>query len=203
MLAADGSRPVMPIRQHLIRALGVGVILSLVLFLAALHPRPDIAQALLTVPFVFKLILAVSVVAGAAVLLTEVARPVWHYRWGWPLMLAPLLLAGGVIVEFATAPSPTWASRIVGHNASHCLSLIPLLSLPPAACLFAALRRGAPMNPALAGAIAGLVSGGIGALLYAPRCPDDSPFFVATWYSIAIAIVTTAAACAGSRLLRW
>jgi hypothetical protein len=83
------------------------------------------------------------------------------------------------------------------------LSLIPLLSLPPLACLLATLRHGAPLHPMWTGATAGLVSGGVGALLYALSCPDDSPLFVATWYSIAIAVVTAGSTYVGKRLLRW
>jgi hypothetical protein len=66
-----------------------------------------------------------------------------------------------------------------------------------------ALRRGAPSSPGYAGAVAGLVSGGIAAALYALTCPDDSPLFIATWYSLAIAAVVAGTAWVGSRVLRW
>jgi hypothetical protein len=59
------------------------------------------------------------------------------------------------------------------------------------------------MKPVLAGATAGLVASGVGSMLYALTCPDDSPLFVATWYSIAILLVTSVAAGVGRRLLRW
>ncbi|HUI21148.1 MAG TPA: NrsF family protein, partial [Methylocella sp.] len=58
-------------------------------------------------------------------------------------------------------------------------------------------------RPALAGAAAGLLAGAIGAAFYATHCPDDSPLFVATWYTLAIAFVTAIGAIAGARLLRW
>lgn len=61
----------------------------------------------------------------------------------------------------------------------------------------------ANQSPVAGQAIAGLVSAGVGALLYALSCPDDSPFFIATRYSLAIAIVTGATAYVGNRLLRW
>jgi len=54
-------------------------------------------------------------------------------------------------------------------------------------------------------AAAGLVAGGLSAALYATHCTDDSPLFVATWYTIAIAAVTVLGAildggcCAGER----
>lgn len=66
-----------------------------------------------------------------------------------------------------------------------------------------ALRHGAPGRPALAGAFAGLLSAGFAATLYASQCIDDSPLFVATWYSIAIAAVTAIGALAGKKLLRF
>ena len=65
------------------------------------------------------------------------------------------------------------------------------------------LRHGAPTRPALAGAIAGLLSAGLAATLYAAHCTDDSPLFVATWYTIATALVTATGALAGSRVLRF
>jgi hypothetical protein len=65
------------------------------------------------------------------------------------------------------------------------------------------LRQGAPEHPALAGAAAGLFAGAIGAHLYATHCPDDSPLFVAAWYTLAIAFVVGTGALAGSRCLRW
>jgi len=43
----------------------------------------------------------------------------------------------------------------------------------------------------------------LAAALYALHCTDDSPLFVATWYSLAIAGVTVLGWAVGSRLLRW
>jgi len=75
---------------------------------------------------------------------------------------------------------------------------LPLL----AGALFG-LRQGAPARPAVAGAIAGLASAGLAATLYASHCTDDSPLFVATWYTIATALVTAIGALAGSKLLKF
>jgi hypothetical protein len=47
------------------------------------------------------------------------------------------------------------------------------------------------------------ICGAIGAALYATHCPDDSPLFVAAWYSLAIGFTAAIGALAGSRLLRW
>jgi hypothetical protein len=55
----------------------------------------------------------------------------------------------------------------------------------------------------VSGAVAGLLAGGLAATLYATHCPDDSPLFVAIWYSLAIALVVLAGAVVGRRVLRW
>ncbi len=62
---------------------------------------------------------------------------------------------------------------------------------------------GAPAHPSVAGAIAGMLSAGLAATMYASHCTDDSPLFVATWYSIATALVSAIGALAGSRILRF
>jgi len=51
--------------------------------------------------------------------------------------------------------------------------------------------------------VAGLFSGAVAAAIYAAHCPDDSPLFVALWYSLAIAIVAAAGGIAGRLALRW
>ncbi|MCC8951144.1 DUF1109 family protein, partial [Bradyrhizobium sp. Arg62] len=58
-------------------------------------------------------------------------------------------------------------------------------------------------RPAVAGAIAGLLSAGLAATVYASHCTDDSPLFVATWYTLATAIVASVGALMGNRALRY
>jgi hypothetical protein len=92
-------------------------------------------------------------------------------------------------------------TRLVGNNSKICMSGIPLISLPLLAAALIGLRHGAPTRPALAGAIAGLVSSGLAATLYAAHCTDDSPLFVATWYTLATALVSVVGALAGRKVL--
>jgi hypothetical protein len=174
-----------------------------VLTLFIRHPRADIYHALFTVRFLFKIILVTSLTASAVVFLPGTAGPVPRHRRLRVLLIAPVLLAAGILVELVAVPTHAWAVNLMGHNAAQCLALIPLISIPTLACLLVALRSGAPLQPGLAGAAAGLVSGGIAATVYALTCPDDNPLFIAAWYSLAIAIITAASACVASRLLRW
>jgi hypothetical protein len=55
----------------------------------------------------------------------------------------------------------------------------------------------------LAGAVAGLLAGGLAATFYAAHCFDDSPLFVATWYTIAIIILAALGALGGRFFVRW
>ena len=73
----------------------------------------------------------------------------------------------------------------------------------PLGALLIALRAGAPQSPAMAGAVAGLLAGALSAALYATHCPDDSPLFVALWYTLAVGLVTLTGALLGHRVLRW
>jgi hypothetical protein len=119
------------------------------------------------------------------------------------LAMAPLLALAAVATEFVSVPPADWGARWIGTNAALCLTFIPLIGIGPLAVLLLAMRRGAPTRPRLAGALAGLAAGGIAATFYAAHCTDDSPFFVATWYTLAVALLAAAGAIAGSRVLRW
>lgn len=202
VLVADGSRRVVPIERTLMRASGVAFMLAeLSLFLR--HPRADIVPAFSSAPFVFKVVLMLVLAGTGIVAFLDTARPVSACARRWALLPAPLLLAGAVVVELLTVPPQAWSAHLIGHNAAHCLTFIPLISLAPLACLLIALRSGAPRHPALAGASAGLLAGALGAAIYALTCPDDSPLFVAAWYTAALAVITATSAAIGKYLLRW
>jgi hypothetical protein len=114
------------------------------------------------------------------------------------------LLGVGMMGEMMMMPHRApMTTRLIGSNSRVCLTAIPLLSLPLLSAVLFALRRGAPTRPAVAGAFAGLASAGLAATLYAAHCTDDSPMFVATWYTIAAGIVAAIGAFAGSRVLKF
>ena len=193
-----------PPQRTLGLSLLVGAALTLALFLLVLGVRPDIRVALGTPRFVFKPLLTLTVLAGALGVLVRLSRPgIRVGRWARALWLAPLLLLVAVAVELSVLPGTLWSTRAVGKNALWCVSLIPMLAVPPLACGMYALRQAAPTRPALAGAVVGLVAGAVAATVYALHCTDDSPLFVGIWYVLALGIVTAAGAVSGARLLRW
>ena len=75
---------------------------------------------------------------------------------------------------------------MMGQSNGQCVAFISLMSLPLLAASLWALRRGASTRPALSGALAGLLSGGAAAAVYAVHCTEDSPLFYAFWYVLAI-----------------
>lgn len=200
-LAADGADPPIPMTRHLGRALPAGLIAAAVLFALALGPRADIASAVQEPRFLFKFAVTLLLAGSAALAALQLARP--EGRMPLLMLAGPVVLLLGVLGELAAMPASTWAPRLLGNNARVCLIAIPLLSLPVLAAGLLALRQGAPSRPALAGAVAGLLAGGLAATLYAAHCADDSPLFVATWYTLAVGVVAGLGALAGQRLLRW
>jgi hypothetical protein len=191
-------------RSILAGAVAGGIIIAAIVFFGGIGFRPDISEAAESNRFLFKFVVTISLAVAAIWVTLSVGRPGGSIgQRGLVLALAPALLAGAAVVELLVLPESQWMPSLVGHNARFCLTLIPLLSLGPLACLLAALREGAPSSPGLAGAVAGLAASGIAATFYAANCTDDSALFVITWYPIATLIVTTAGYLAGRKLLSW
>jgi hypothetical protein len=184
-------------------AVAIAIVLAAIAFFSLLGPRADIAAAAATPRFLLKFVLTAALAATALACAAALARPQASPRIVGLLALAPAMLALSVASEMMLVPQPGWYARWIGNNNMQCLTFIPLIGLAPLAVLLAALRRGAPARPHLAGAIAGIAAGGIAATFYAAHCTDDSPLFVATWYSIAILGLAALGALAGGRVLRW
>lgn len=203
-LVLDASRPRHSLAQRVLAAAFLGALVAGLLFAFTLGVRPDIKNAFETWRFVFKFALALTCMACTLWACLQLARPEVRLKdvLGW-LALGPAILAAGVLCELMVVPSAQWTDRTAGNYAGTCLLAIPLLSVVPLAALLVALRAGAPRFPASAGAVAGLLAGCLSAALYATHCPDDSPLFVAVWYTLAIALVTMTGALAGYRVLRW
>lgn len=182
----------------------LGFVLSLLLFIWLVPLRPHLGEAMGTFPFVLKPIEMGILVAVSAIIVLRLAIP--GAPLGWTLIAAaavPAIMVAAVAVELMQVPRGEWLVKLAGQHWYMCVLNMVLLSLPILAALLFGLRYGAPTRPTLAGAGAGLLSGALAASLYIAHCPDDSPLFVAAWFTLAIAIATGIGALAGSRLLRW
>lgn len=203
-LAADNAHRAPRVGALMTTGLLVAAPFSILIFATFLGVRPDVMTAMHNPFFDTKFAVTLSLAIPAIIISLHLSRPEALMRgWGWLLLLPVGLLAVAIGSEAMMAPAMPMTMRLVGKNSRWCMSAIPAMSMPLLAGALFGLRHGAPSRPALAGALAGLLSAGLAATLYASHCTDDSPLFVATWYTIATAIVTAIGAAVGSRVLRY
>jgi hypothetical protein len=203
-LAADGTHRARPVGYVLGLALLAAAPVSLAMFLSGLGVRPDVMAAMHNPFFDLKFVVTLALAVTAIVVSLHLSRPEVSLKGWWWLLLIPVgILAAGIASEMMIPQRLPMIVRLIGSNSRICLTAIPLMSLPLLAGALLALRHGATTRPAAAGAIAGLLSAGLAATLYASHCTDDSPLFVATWYPIAIALVAAVGALVGSKVLRF
>lgn len=203
-LTADNPHRARPVGFVLALALLAAAPVSLLMFFAELGVRPDVMTAMHNPFFDLKFAVTLALAAAAITIALHLSRPEASLRgWVWLLIIPAGLLVGGISGEMMVPQRLPMMTRLVGSNSKVCMTAIPIMSLPLLAASLVGLRHGAPTRPAAAGAMAGLLSAGLAATVYASHCTDDSPLFVATWYSLAAALVTALGALLGSKLLRF
>ena len=203
-LAADSAYRPRPMWLALTLALVSAAPITIAIFFWRLGVRPDVMTAMHNPFFDLKFAVTLGLAIPAIAISLHLSRPEASLRgWLWLLVIPVGLLVAGIAGEMMLPQRLPVMARLIGSNSRICLTAIPLMSLPLLAAALIGLRHGAPSRPALTGAIAGLLSSGLAATLYASNCTDDSPLFVITWYSIATAMVASIGALAGNRLLRF
>lgn len=203
-LAADNAHRSRSVGIVLALALMAAAPLSTAMFMMGLGVRPDVMAAMRNPFFDMKFVVTLALAIPAIAISVHLSRPEASLHiWGWLLIAPIIVLACTIISEMMLPQRLPMMTRLIGHNAMACSIAIPLMSLPLLAAAMIGLRRGAPARPAAAGAIAGLSSAGLAATLYAAHCPDDSPLFVATWYTLAAGMVAGLGALIGSKVLRY
>jgi len=203
-LAADHAHRSRPVSFVLTLALLAAAPISILMFVTEMGVRPDVMTAVHNPFFDLKFAVTLALAAAGITISLHLARPEASLRgFVWLLAIPAGLLVAGISGEMMMPQRLPMMTRLVGSNSKVCLTAVPLLSLPLLAASLIGLRHGAPARPAVAGAMAGLLSSGLAATLYASNCTDDSPLFVATWYTLATAVVTAIGALVGSRVLRF
>ena len=203
-LAADNAHRARPVGFVLALALLLAAPVSIAIFLSELGVRPDVMTAMRNPFFDLKFAVTLALAISAIAISLHLSRPEASLRgWVWLLLIPIGLLAAGIAGEMMMPQRMPMMMRMMGKNAWNCLTSIPLMALPLLAAALVGLRHGAPARPAVAGGLAGLLSAGLAATLYASHCTDDSPLFVATWYTIAAVLVAGVGALAGPRVLRF
>ena len=203
-LLVKDLKPEWPFNRVVLLAMGVGVLIASFAFLIGVGFRADIAEAMRSWRVLLKFVLTGTLAVSMTGLLSNLGRPNGAIEgWSWWAAAAPVMLVCAIAVELVTEPEAKLLARLVGHNSRTCLTVIPLLSVGPLLCFFAALRTGAPRASGFAGAVAGVAASGIGATFYAANCTDDSPLFVASGRPLAILLVSAIGRFGERLLLRW
>ena len=185
-------------------ALVAGIAISILVLVSTIGMRRDMPDAIETARVLFKIGTTLMLAIAASSLVFQAGRPAAGLKARARLLAVPLaLVVAAVTAELVMTPTDSWPTRMVGNYAGFCMMFIPVLAVAPLVAFMIALRHGAPDDPGRSGAVAGLAAGAIAAAVYAWHCPDDSPLFVATWYTLAIAIVSAVGYFAGRRFLRW
>ncbi len=203
LLVQDLPNQPKPVRTILLRWWPAAAALAGVGFLALTGVRPDLVAAGLA-PTLLKLMLgaliALTAIAGAL----DLSRPEVQAPAASKWLLAVVGFLGLIVAtDLLRHGLDGWWARLFGKGIVTCLTLVPALAALPLVASLTILRRGATTEPMAAGALAGLASAGLAILAYGLFCNEDSPLFVATWYSLAALIVGLAGAALGRAMLRW
>lgn len=195
-------------RRQMSRTVGgaaaVGAVVALGAALIVLGGRPDSWSAGTLGFMIAKLAFSVTVTASALFYLIRFVRPTDGRHGPMALLALPFVgIVGLAAISLAYAPAVHWQVMLMGDEWLECLLSIPVIAIVPFALVVWAARQAAPTDLQRAGALAGLVAGGLSAIGYALHCTADSLPFVAIWYTGTIMVCTFAGAILGPRLLRW
>lgn len=204
-LLATGAAPVA--RNVPEKRLGWAMVLSLPVALVVMlgfGVRPDLWDALSDRMLWAKLAFP-GTVAGISLL--------WVLRLSRPGMPAGRLPVGLAFPALGMGLLAAWslgkadpadrAALVLGSTWQVCTLNIALVAVPVFVGGFWALKGLAPTRLALTGAVAGLMAGAAGAVVYALHCPEmDAPFLL-VWNGLGMLLPAAAGAALGPRLLKW
>ncbi|MDQ0071602.1 hypothetical protein J2W34_003396 [Variovorax boronicumulans] len=185
-------------------ALLVGMPLSFVILFAEYGLRRDLVQAMFWPMFWVKVLFPLCIAAAGFVMVQRLARPGVAVRHAWVGAVLPVLGVWALAaIAWFTLPAEDKMPSLMGQSWRICALSIGLMALPVFAATLVALKGLAPTQPALAGAAAGVLAGGVGAAVYALHCMELTAPFLAVWYVSGIAVPVLVGAALGPRLLRW
>ena len=203
-LIAHLSDDLVPAPPHyvgrvLAMGLGLGFLLSAILMLVAMGPRPDLALAMAGGAFWMKLAYTLSFAALGLWLVERLGRSDASARKPTLLLLVPVILLLAVAIVQLMTPGVNRHHLVMGDSWRVCAIDILALSAPVFVTVFWALRKLAPTRLAVAGAGAGLLAGAAGASVYAFHCVEYTAPFILIWYTSGMVV----AALIGAGISRW
>ncbi len=203
MLATQaGPAPAFPVGRRLAGSVALGLLASSVLALALIGPLP--AAVFYTAAPWIKLIYAALLLAGASTLAARLSRPASSTAMGRAAVASTVIvmLLAGAATLISASEGERW-SALSGQTWWMCPWMLMMLSLPALMAILWTMRSLAPTRLKQAGCAAGLSAGAVGAMGYSLACPETSVAFVATWYSLGIALTGWLGHWLGPKALRW
>lgn len=208
LVAMLATGPVAAPRRAASRRLGLallaGLPISFLILFAEYGVRRDLVQAMFWPMFWVKVLFPLCIAAAGFVAVQRLARPGVAVRRAWVGAVLPVL---GVwvlaVIAWFAVPAEERMPSLMGQSWRICALSIGLMALPVFAATLVALKGLAPTQPALAGAAAGALAGGVGAAVYALHCMELTAPFLAVWYVSGIVVPVLVGAALGPRLLRW
>jgi hypothetical protein len=191
-------------RNDLLIGLSCGATVSLLAIILVFGFQPGLIRPSHGLPLVVKVSYTLSLAAVASSMLVPMIRPgnPIPTRLGW-LAAVALAFAGLALAQTAIASRTEDMALWFGTSWRQCSLRIVCLSLPVFVGVCWAIRQQAPVHLRAVGALAGLVSGGVAATLYALACTENGAGFVLVWYTLGIGIITGIGALVAPRVLRW
>lgn len=205
-MLARGVEPVDPkvIAKRFSLAILIGGVGALLVILLRFGVRPDLADVATTPIFWVKIAFPLSLMVGALLMVTRLARPGMGAGGGklW-VTLGVAAIWVGTLYGLAVAPADERVAMVLGTTWKVCAVSITLLSIPGFIAVFWALRGLAPTRPKLAGACGGLLASSLATLAYCLHCPEMAIPFWGIWYLLGMLVPTLVGAAMGTRWLRW
>ena len=202
-LAQDAPAHPGAARQRALMLLAASTFVVGVVLAAGFTLRTDLADAGAW-PTFRKVAVTLLILAAGARGATLLMRPDAPVREALIWLAAPAAAMLTFIgADMAANGGADLGARMMGSSPLKCFASVFMLSLAPLAAFLYGLREGATTRPDIAGALAGVAAGGLGASLFAFHCTEDSPLFVGVWYGLAIMLVGAAGWYAGRRILQW
>lgn len=185
-------------------AVGAGAFGALLIMLTWMGLRPDFITATATAMFWIKLGFPLALGVIALFTLLRLSRPGMHAGQTARWLVLPVVAIWIVAADALISAQPAQRSALLlGQTWLICPVAITGLSIPAFVAALWALADLAPTRMTATGAAAGLLSGAVGALVYALHCPETGAPFLGLWYLLGIVLPALAGAALGPRLLRW
>ena len=206
----DDLQPVNPISLKN----GIGIVAGMVLLAVAtvyftIDFRPDLMMGQPDPMFFLRLGMLLLLGGATCFAALSMGRPaiVTDKRqsgttfWKWAVAAAALFPLSAMVVLFVNTPLFMQGFHTQSVMACLLTSVITATFIGGAMTMW--MRRGAPTNLSLTGALIGLSAGSFGAAAYSFHCPFNSISYNGVWFPLAVACCTLIGYFIVPKLIRW